>query len=68
MAFCDNDDIPSPNMYKILYDACIRNESDIAIAQTLIRTDIEEKDYYLKCSANNDKEVIYGFDEMFEKR
>lgn len=68
MAFCDNDDIPSPNMYKILYDACIRNESDIAIAQTLIRTDIEEKDYYLKCSANNNKEVIYGFDEMFEKR
>lgn len=68
MAFCDNDDIPNPNMYKILYDACQKYNSDIAIAQTLIRKDVGVKEYYLKCSANTSNEVVYSFDEMYEKR
>ena len=68
MAFCDNDDIPHPFMYEILYNECKRQNSDIAIAQTLIRKFNEDKERYLECSAREEDVVVYSFDEMMEKR
>lgn len=68
MAFCDNDDIIHPLMYEILYDTCEKEWTDIAIAQTLIRKDIEEKEFYLTCSARKEDIVVYSFDELFKNR
>ena len=68
MAFCDNDDIPHPYMYEILYNECKRQNSDIAIAQTLIRKFNEDKERYLTCSEREENVVVYSFDEMMEKR
>ncbi|MBO7736012.1 MAG: hypothetical protein J6S67_25810 [Methanobrevibacter sp.] len=68
MAFCDNDDIPHPLMYETLYNACKEENSDIAIAQTLIRKRPNDKERYLSCSAREEDTVVYTFDEMMENR
>ena len=69
MAFCDNDDIPHPLMYETLYNTCKEQNTDIAIAETLIRKRPNDKERYLSCSERkNDTVVVYDFDEMFEKR
>jgi len=68
MAFCDNDDIPHPYMYETLFNACKKENSDIAIAQTLIRKLPNEKERYLTCSDREENTVIYSFEEMMENR
>ena len=68
MAFCDNDDIIHPFMYENLYKTCKEQNTDIAIAQTLIRTHPWIKEWYLSCSAREENTVVYTFDEMMEKR
>lgn len=68
VAFCDNDDIPHPLMYERLLNTCKEQGTDIAIAQTLIRTHPWMKEWYLSCSANKEDVVVYDFDEMLEKR
>lgn len=47
IAFVDNDDLVHPYMYKKLYDAVIENGTDIAIAQTIMRTDIKQSELVL---------------------
>ena len=44
IGFVDNDDIVHPCMYEKLYESCISNKSDISIATTLIRKDINHKE------------------------
>lgn len=68
MAFCDNDDIPHPFMYEKLYQTCKEQWTDVAIAQTLIRTHPNIKEWYLSCSAREENTVVYTFDEMMENR
>ena len=68
MAFCDNDDIPHPLMYEKLYQTCKEQWTDVAIAQTLIRTHPNIKERYLSCSAREENTVVYTFDEMMEHR
>lgn len=69
IAFCDNDDIPHPYMYERLFQTCIDQWTDIAIAQTLIRKQPWIKEWYLSCKEKeNDTVVVYTFDEMMEKR
>lgn len=68
MAFCDGDDVVHPDMYRKLYKACKDNKSDIAIAQTLIRKGMWDKEFYLQCSARPEDIVVYDFDEMFKNR
>ena len=68
MAFCDNDDIPHPLMYERLYQTCKEQWTDVAIAQTLIRTHPNIKERYLSCSAREEDTVVYTFDEMMEHR
>ena len=64
LAFCDADDIIHPYMYERLYNACKKNQTDIAIASILIRNQPEVKEWSLKL----DKDVVYTFDEMMEKK
>ena len=68
MAFCDNDDIVHPFMYEILYNTCKKKNTDIAIAQSLIRKDLLDKERYLTCSARQDRTVVYTFEEMVKNR
>lgn len=68
IAFCDNDDIIHPFMYKRLYNICKEQKTDIAICPALIRKDIEDKEFYLTCSANPDRTVVYTFEEMVQNR
>lgn len=68
IAFCDNDDIPHPFMYEILYNTCKKENTDIAIAQSLIRKDLLDKERYLTCSARNERTVVYTFEEMVKNR
>ena len=68
IAFCDNDDIIHPFMYERLYNTCKEQKTDIAICPALIRKDIEDKEFYLTCSANPDRTVVYTFEEMVQNR
>lgn len=68
VAFCDNDDIIHPFMYERLYNTCKEQKTDIAICPALIRKDIEDKEFYLTCSANPDRTVVYTFEEMVQNR
>lgn len=68
IAFCDNDDIIHPFMYDRLYATCKSQNTEIAIAQTLIRKFPNVKEWYLSCSAREEDTVVYTFDEMMEKR
>lgn len=68
IAFCDNDDIIHPFMYERLYNTCKGQKTDIAICPALIRKDIGDKEFYLTCSANPDRTVVYTFEEMVQNR
>lgn len=67
LAFVDSDDLVHPDMYKKLYDAVQSQGTDIAIAQTLMRTDLnqsslvlESKDITETISNHSYAEVIAG--------
>jgi len=64
IAFCDSDDIPHPYMYEILYQTCIDQWLDIAIASTLIRTHTNQKEWYINLEEN----LIYTFNEVMQKK
>lgn len=64
MAFCDSDDIVHPYMYERLYQACMGNNTDIAIWQVLIHEIPWKKDWVFKLK----HDVAYTFDEMMEKK
>ena len=68
IAFCDNDDIVHPLMYETLYLTCKTQWVDIAICPALIRSDIDNKELYLTCSAKPENTVIYSFEDMVQYR
>lgn len=68
IAFCDNDDIPHPLMYLLLYYVCETEWTDIAICPALIRKDINDAELYLTCKASEKNLVVYSFEEMAKNR
>ena len=64
MAFCDADDIIHPYMYERLYNACKKNNTEIAISNVLIREQPNKKIWNFKIK----KSVVYTFDEMMQKK
>ena len=64
IGFVDNDDIVHPCMYEKLYESCISNKSDISIATTLIRKDINHKELCLNMPKIDKNVVVYTYDDM----
>lgn len=62
--FVDSDDIVHPFMYENLYNASKWECTDIAIATTIIRNNIGEKEITLGMPEKKDKIITYTFDEM----
>ena len=62
--FVDNDDIVHPFMYEKLYYTCKLKDTDIAIAPTIIRNDINNKEICLKITNKNENIVTYTYDEV----
>ena len=64
LAFCDADDIIHPFMYEILFNACKKENTDIAISNVLIRTEQNKNEWNYKIQ----NDAVYTFDEMMEKK
>ena len=64
MAFCDADDIIHPYMYERLYNACKKNDTEIAISNALIREQPNKKTWNFKIKES----VVYTFEEMMQKK
>ena len=64
LAFCDADDIIHPYMYEILYNACKKENTDIAISSVMIREQPNKKERFLRLW----KDVVYTFDEMMSQK
>ena len=62
--FIDNDDIVHPLMYEKLYNACKAKRTDIAIAPTVIRNDINSKEICLSMPGKKENIVVYTYDEV----
>jgi len=53
-------------MYEKLYNACKVKGTDIAIAPTIIRNDINNKDICLRITKKNENIVVYTYDEVID--
>lgn len=62
--FVDNDDIVHPFMYEKLYNAIKLKGTNIAIAPTVIRNDINDKEVCLGMSGKQERIVVYTYDEL----
>jgi len=62
--FVDNDDIVHPLMYEKLYNACEEKSTDIAIAPTVIRNDVNSRELCLWMSEDKENIVVYTYDEV----
>lgn len=68
VGFVDNDDIVHPLMYEILYNACKKNNTDIAIASTVIRNDINNQEIYLGMPWREWDTIVYTYDELIDNK
>lgn len=68
LGFVDSDDIVHPFMYENLYDACKNKNTDIAIATTIIRNDIKDKELCLNMPNKNEEIVVYSYDEVIRNK
>lgn len=66
--FVDSDDIVHPFMYENLYNASKSENTDIAIATTIIRNNIREKEITLGMPEKKDRIIVYTFDEMMNNK
>lgn len=64
IGFVDNDDIVHPLMYEVLYKACEKEKSDIAIASTVIRNDIRDKEICLGMPWKKENIIVYTYNEV----
>ena len=63
--FVDNDDMVHPYMYEKLYNAAKKEKSNIAIAKTYIRNDINNHNICLNVpNENNEEYRVYDYKEM----
>lgn len=68
IAFVDSDDIVHPFMYENLFNACKTENTDIAIATTIIRNNVNEKELYLNMPGKNTDVVVYSFEEVIKNK
>ena len=66
--FVDNDDIVHPYMYENLYNVCKNEKTDIAIATTIIRNDVNSKELCLDMPNSKEKIIIYSYDEVVKNK
>lgn len=64
VALIDSDDLAHPDMYKSLYDNITNNKGDIAIAKTVIRKNINDKEVVLDVKTS-EQCIIYDYEKMF---
>lgn len=64
LAFMDNDDIVHPYMYEKLYGAVHKYNTDIAIAQTIMRDDFEKSQLVLRGDGSNKDIVMNSYQEV----
>ena len=62
--FVDNDDVVHPLMYEKLYNASKENGTDVAIAPTVIRNDINSKELCLWMTGRTENIIVYTYDEV----
>ena len=62
--FVGNDDIVHPFMYEKLYNASKLKGTDIAIAPTVIRNNINDKEICLGMPGKKEKIIVYTYDEL----
>lgn len=68
IAFIDSDDIVHPFMYENLFNACKTENTDIAIATTIIRNNINEKELCLNMPNTHTDVVVYSFEDMIRNK
>lgn len=68
LAFVDNDDLVHPYMYQKLYDALQDQGTDIAIAQTLMRTDLNEHRIVLQAGGLKDDVTTQTYAQMIDNK
>ena len=66
IAFIDNDDMVHPYMYECLYKSAMESKADVAIAKTIIRTNINEYSLYMNYRKDNKDYFVYTYDEMMD--
>ena len=64
----DSDDIIHPFMYEILYNTCKIENTDVAIATTIIRNDINNKEYVLSMPGKKEDIIVYTYDEVMKNK
>ena len=68
LAFIDSDDIVHPYMYEILFDSCKKEKTDIAIATTIIRNNVGEKELCLNMPNKKTDIVVYSYEEVMNNK
>lgn len=68
IAFVDNDDLIHPYLYQKLYDAAISNGTDIAIGQTIMRTDINKSEVVLAAKDIKEQVSNHTYSEMMANK
>ncbi len=66
IAFIDNDDMVHPYMYECLYNNAVESKADVAIAKTIIRTNINEYTIYMNYQKKDKEFFVYTYDEMLD--
>ena len=64
LAFCDADDIIHPYMYEILFNACKKENSDLALSRILIRTQPNVKEW----NVNVEEDRVYDFEGLMKSK
>lgn len=68
VGFPDSDDIIHPFMYKNLYDASKTEKTGVSIAITIIRNDIDSKEFILSMPWKKENVIVYTYDEMINNK
>ena len=68
LAFIDSDDIVHPYMYENLFNTSKKEKTDIAIATTIIRNNIYEKELCLNMPNKKSDVVVYSYEEIMNNK
>ena len=64
----DSDDIIHPFMYENLYNASKLENTDVAIAITIIRNDMNSKEFILSMPGKQEDIVVYTYEELIKNK
>ena len=68
LAFIDSDDIVHPYMYENLFNTCKEEKTNIAIATTIIRNNVSEKELCLNMPNKKTDVVVYSYEEVIDNK